>query len=109
MALEHARVAAPPRRRVAIATLLIVAIALLALGVTHVMRRHEAVRLGYALSLETDALRVLEEDNRRLRLERSMLRHPDRIERHAQALGMARPEPTQIRVVKTPGTTVATQ
>lgn len=109
MALEHARVSAPPRRRVAIATLLIVAVAILALGITHVMRRHDAVRLGYALSRETNALRAVGEKNRRLRLERSMLRHPDRIERHAQALGMARPEPAQIRVVRTRGTTVASQ
>ncbi len=109
MTLEHARVAAPPRRRVAIATLLIVAISILALGITHVMRRHDAVRLSYELPRETETLRALEEENRRLRLERSMLRHPDRIERHAQALGMARPEPHQIRVVQTPGTTVATQ
>jgi len=86
-----------------------VAIAILALGITHVMRRHDAVRLGYALSRETEALRAVEQENRQLRLERAMLRHPDRIERHAQALGMARPEPAQIRVVRRPGTTVASQ
>ena len=54
-------------------------------------------------------LRRLEEENRRLRLERSMLRHPDRIERYAQHLGMIRPDPRQIRVVAPSATTVAAQ
>jgi cell division protein FtsL len=109
MSLDSARILPPPRRRVVIATLLIVTAAVLALGIGHVNRRHEAVRLGYELARETDELRALKEENRRLRLERSMLRHPDRIERHALTLGMARPDPAQIRVVQADRTTVAKQ
>ena len=67
------------------------------------------IRLGYTLSEETTELRKLEEENRRLRLERSMLRHPDRIERYAQHIGMTRPDPSQIRVIDPTATTVAAQ
>ncbi len=99
MSVESARVIPGPRRRVAVAVMLIAAAAVMALAVAHVARRHQVVRLGYELAQEADALREVEEENRRLRLERSMLRHPDRIERHAQNLGMKRPDPDQIRVV----------
>ena len=109
MAHPGARVAPAPRRGVAIATLLIVAAAVIALGIAHVARRHDAIRLGYELSEQSADLRRLEQENRRLRLERSMLRHPDRIERHAQRLGMARPDPGRIRVVAPHATTVASQ
>jgi len=109
MALEAARVELPPKRTVAVATLLVTAVAILALGIAHVSRRHDVVRLGYTLSEQTTALRKLEEENRRLRLERSMLRHPDRIERRAQHLGMTRPDPSQIRVIDPAATTVASQ
>lgn len=104
-----ARVATARPRRSAIATLMLVAVAVLALGISHVARRHQVIRLGYQLSEQTVELRRLEEENRRLRLERSMLRHPDRIERYAQHLGMIRPDPRQIRVVAPSATTVAAQ
>ncbi|RMH44042.1 MAG: hypothetical protein D6689_03520 [Deltaproteobacteria bacterium] len=96
-------------RRVAVATMLIVAAAALALALAHIRRQHEMVRLGYELARETARLQRLEEENRRLRLERSMLRHPDRIERRALSLGMRRPAPAQIRVAPATGTTVAAQ
>lgn len=70
-----------------------------ALGVRHVADRRDIVRVGYELSAATVELRRLEEDNRRLRLERSVLTNPERIERLAAGLGMARPSPDQIRVV----------
>lgn len=88
-----------PQRRVAVVTLLLVAAAVLALALTHVARRHEIVRLGYELSEATDELRAAQREHRRLKVERSLLRHPDRIERLARGLGMTRPEPGQIRVV----------
>ena len=106
-AVAAVRVAPPPRRRVTVAVMLIVAVAVLALGIMHVYRRHQLVRLGYELSRETEKLRALQEDNRRLRLERAMLRHPDRIERYAESLGMTRPDPEKIRVVRAPATQLA--
>jgi cell division protein FtsL len=48
------------------------------------------------------AQRELEEEARRLRLERSLLRSPDRVEKLArEKLGMIRPDPVRIRVVRT--------
>jgi cell division protein FtsL len=88
-----------PRRSVAIAVLLIAVAALTALALDHVHLCRERIRLGYELSRERAELQALQEQNRRLLLERSMLRHPDRIERFAESLGMTHPDPGQIRVV----------
>lgn len=101
------RIAAVPRRRIAIAAVLLTSCAVLVLGITHVHRKHQVIRLGYELATEARAIEQLEEDRRRLRLERSMLRNPDRIERLARELGMVRPDPTNIRVVGTRPTKVA--
>jgi len=106
---RSATVAPPRRRRAAVIVVLLAASAVLALGLTHVARRQRGIRIGYALSTDTTELRRLEEENRRLRLERSMLRHPRRIERLAVELGMARPDPHQIRVAPGRGGTVAAQ
>jgi len=104
MALANATVTPPPKRRGVVAVLVLIAGAVLALCLAHVHRRHLLVQLGYELSEETAELRKLEEENRRLRLERSMLRHPNRIERFAESLGMVQPDPSQIRVVRPPAT-----
>jgi cell division protein FtsL len=79
--------------------LLVLAALVTGLGVTHVSHRRERVRLGYELSATSAELRRLSEENRRLRLEKSVLTDPDRIERLAVSLGMARPTTDQIRVV----------
>jgi cell division protein FtsL len=65
----------------------------------HVSRRRDVVRLGYELSAATAQLRHAQEENRRLRLEKSVLTQPDRIEGLAAGLGMIRPGPEQIRAV----------
>ncbi len=87
-------------RRVRAATLLIALAGCMALAIGHVARRHEAIRLGYELSAARAEHRAALEENRRLALERSMLRHPDRIGRIAAGMGMRPPEPEQIRVVR---------
>ena len=54
------------------------------------------VRLGYEMGTATREHRQLWEDNRRLRVERSLLRDPARIERLARdKLGMQHPDPTK--------------
>jgi len=82
-----------------IAGLFILAALLTGLGVTHVAHRRERVRLGYELSAASAELRRVSEENRRLRLEKSVLTDPDRIERLAASVGMVRPSTDQIRVV----------
>lgn len=79
--------------------LLILAGLLTGLGVQHVAHRRDRVRLGYELSSASAELRRVAEENRRLRLEKSVLTDPDRIERLARNLGMVRPETDQIRVI----------
>jgi cell division protein FtsL len=86
--------------RVWVTLLVVAAGAGLALGVGHVRRRHEIVRLGYELTQATGELRALEEENRRLRLERQMWRHPERVERIAEGRGMRRADPAQVRLVR---------
>jgi len=88
--------------------MLILAAVATALGVGHVARRQSVIRLGYELSDAVTELRRLEEENRRLRLERSVLTNPARIERLAFAMGMARPVPGQIRVVDADKAEIAT-
>jgi cell division protein FtsL len=83
-----------------VAGLLILAGLLTGLGVRHVADRRERVRLGYELSAASAELRRVSEENRRLRLEKSVLTDPDRIERLAANLGMVRPTTDQIRVVR---------
>ena len=71
-----------------------------ALCVWKVYERHQVIRLGYDLSQAREERRLLEEDRNRLRLEESVLTNPDRVERLAKALGMARPKPNQLQVVR---------
>jgi len=86
-----------------VVSLLILAGLLTGFGIRHVSERRERVRLGYELSAATAELRRVSEENRRLRLEKSVLTDPDRIERLAANLGMVRPSTDQIRVVPAGG------
>lgn len=80
--------------------LVVLAALVTGLGVRQVSHRRERVRLGYELSAASAELRRVSEENRRLRLEKSVLTDPDRIERLAANLGMARATTDQIRVVR---------
>jgi cell division protein FtsL len=89
--------------RATIVAMVLVAIVVTALGVIHVARRHEVVRLGYALAKASERLRVAEERQRRLELERATLTAPDRIRALAEGLGMVPTPPDQVRVVQLEG------
>jgi len=70
-------------------------------AVLHVSLRTRVIRTGYQLTERLAEKRELEEEGRKLRLELSMLRSPERIERFArEKLGMVRPDPERIRVVR---------
>jgi cell division protein FtsL len=69
-------------------------------AVAQVSLRYRIVRTGYALGERLAEQRALEEQGRKLRLELSLLRSPERVEKLArEKLGMVRPD--QIRVVRT--------
>ena len=85
--------------RMSIVGLVVLGALVTALGLRQVSHRREVVRLGYELSAVTAELRRLDEQARRLRLEKSVLTSPQRIEHLAAGLGMVRPAPEQIRVV----------
>jgi cell division protein FtsL len=75
-----------------------------AAATAHVSLRTRVIRAGYDLGERMREVRVLEEERRRLRVELSLLRSPERIERVArERLGMVTPSPDRIRVVKVPG------
>lgn len=97
MTRMRARVRSHPR--LAVVALVVLCGMLTALGLRQVAHRREVVRLGYELSTATAELRRLDEEARRLRLEKSVLTNPARIEHLAVGLGMVRPAPEQIRVV----------
>lgn len=85
--------------RAAVIALVASAIVATFLGTLQVKRHHELVRLSYELSDVTDELRTADEENRRLRLERSLLTAPARIEPMAADIGMVHPRPDQLRSV----------
>jgi len=89
----------PPTLRAAVVCMLIAAATATALGVSHVARRQQVIRLGYELSEAITELRQLEEENRRLRLEKSVLTNPERVELLARAMGMTQPTSGQFRVI----------
>jgi cell division protein FtsL len=94
-------------KRSTLAVILVAFTALVGAAAAHVALRMKVVRLGYEISERTRERRALDEEHRRLMLERSMLRDPARIERLArEKLGMRRPDPTQIRIAP-PRTEVA--
>ena len=92
----------PPSLKSAVVCMLIVSLVVTWIGVGHVASRQKIIRLGYELTDSVAELQKLLEENRRLRLERSVLTNPERIERLARAVGMERPTTGQVRVVKKP-------
>jgi cell division protein FtsL len=93
----RAQVGSHPRS--AMTVVLVAAAMIMGLGVRHVASRREVVRVGYELSAAAAELRHLEEAGRRLRLERSVLTGPERIDTLAAGLGLAPPLPEQVRIV----------
>lgn len=70
--------------------------------------RYRLIRAGYAFGERMGEISTLAEENRKLRLELSLLRSPERIERLARdKLGLVRPDPERIRVVRVGGKEVA--
>lgn len=94
-----------PSVKVAVAGMCGLALVATLLGLAHVARRQEVIQLGYQLARATEELSDNQEENRRLRLEKSILTNPERIERLAESLGMRQPGPEQIRIVR--GSSVA--
>ncbi len=93
-----------PHGRGAVLLLVSMFASVVAAALAHVSLRLAVIRLGYSISERTRERQTLEDENRKLRIELSLLRNPERIERLARdKLGMARPEPGQIRVVKPAG------
>lgn len=91
---------APPSMKIAVVCMIMVSAVVIALGVGHVSSRQEVIDLGYALSEARAELRELEEEDRKLRLERSVLTNPERIRKLAESLGMQKPADGQVRVVR---------
>lgn len=85
--------------RLQVVALVLSAILLALLGIRHVAARQEVLRLGYQLTEASAELRERKEENRRLRLETSVLTSPERIERLARSLGMVSPGPEQVRII----------
>jgi len=54
---------------------------LTAVGLGHVSLRYRVIRVGYAMAETLNERRALEEENRKLRVEQSLLRSPARVER----------------------------
>lgn len=97
---------APPVK-IAVAGMAVLALVAMLLGVAHVARRQEVVQLGYQLARATQELADNQEENRRLRLEKSILTNPARIRRLAASLGLTQPGPEQIRVIPSRASTGA--
>jgi len=98
-------VSAQPKRsatKLAIVAMLLAAGSVALLGIIHVRDRHNVIRLGYKLTKANSQLRKLQEENRRLRLEKSVLTNPGRIQRLAKDRGMAPPATGQVRVISIP-------
>lgn len=93
----RARFSIPRTRKSATVAVIAAALVLLCAGSYITYRRHQVVRLGYELSDALAKRRKLEEEERRLRLEASVLTNPERIERLARGMGMVKPSPEQYR------------
>lgn len=89
--------------RIAVAGMAIAAALVMILGIAHVNRRQQVIRIGYELSKATERHTRLQQENRRLRLEKAALTNPERIRRLAESLGMQQPGPSQIRVIRPRG------
>jgi cell division protein FtsL len=67
-------------------------------ALAHVWVRLQVVRLGYAISRETEQEKELQQLHRKLEVERAMLRNPERLERLArEKLSLTMPDPGQIQ------------
>ena len=89
------------RKRGTILVLALMFVSVTGAALAHASLRLGSIRHGYILGERTREFRELEEHNRKLRLERSLLRNPARVEQLArEQLGMRRPDPSEIRVVK---------
>ena len=86
--------------RPVIVAMVLVAIALAAIGSIRVSRQHDVLRQGYELSRRSERVRALRETQRRLELELAMLSAPDRIRKLGLRLGMQPVAPDRIRVVR---------
>ncbi len=89
--------------RIAVVGMAIAAAIVMILGIAHVNRRQQVIHIGYELSRATEELTRLQDNNRRLRLEKSALTNPERIRRLAESLGMSQPGSSQIRVIRPRG------
>jgi cell division protein FtsL len=89
-----------PTVKIAVSGMVVFAMAAAIIGIAHVARRQQVIQLGYQLSRATEALEREQEENRRLRLQKSILTNPARIEQLAESLGMTQPGPDQIRVIR---------
>jgi cell division protein FtsL len=66
----------------------------------HVSTRLRVIREGYRMGQLMNERRALEEEHRKLVVEESLLKTPERIEKIArERLGMVKPDPGQIRVI----------
>jgi len=70
---------------------LAIAAPLVAVGLFHAWTHVQTVRLGYELSDAVERREALEERNRALRMERSTLRAPERLERLGEELRLRPP------------------
>ena len=83
--------------------------AAIAVALIHVALRYRVMRTGYAIAEKLQERRELDEENRKLRLEQSLLRNPERIERIARdKLGMVRADVAKIRTARVPSGELAT-
>ncbi|MEO8705787.1 MAG: cell division protein FtsL [Kofleriaceae bacterium] len=79
--------------------LVLLAMALTAIGVIRVSRQHDVLRQGYELSRRSELVGRLRETRRQLELEHATLSGPERIRTLATKLGMTQITPDRIRVV----------
>lgn len=78
--------------------LVVMFVSVTAAALAHVSLRLGVIRMAYTISEASSARRALEQKHRKLLIERSLLRSPERIERLARdKLGMRHPAPSQLR------------
>lgn len=83
----------------------LVALLFAGVGVYHTSNRVEGVKAGYELSKVEAEYRSLLREHEHLKMERAMLRSPQRLETIARArLGLTAPAPTQIVPMTAPPT-----
>ena len=88
-----------PSVRIVVIAMVLLALMLTAIGVIRVTRQHEVLRLGLALSRQSEDVGRLRETGRQLELELATLTAPDRIRRLATQLGMTTVAPDRIRII----------